>query len=93
MQITRRSLISSLVTGAATATISPAIFSMVGPNPNLIRLSANENTYGPITKALNADASASAHVAYYPVQLTADLVKMIAQTTKLTTYQIVIISG
>ena len=93
MQITRRSLISSLVTGAATATISPAIFSMIGPNPNLIRLSANENPYGPSTKALKAAASASAKGAYYPGRITTELIEMIAQRNKLNVNQVVISSG
>ena len=93
MQITRRSLIRSLVTGAATAIISPAIFSMTGPNPNLIRLSANENPYGPSTKALKAAASASAKGAYYPGRITTELIEMIAQRNKLNANQVVISSG
>jgi len=93
MDITRRSLLNGLLASTASMTISPAVFSMVGPNSSIVRLSSNENPYGPSSKALEAAAQASNKGAYYPGKIAADLMQMIANKNKLEIDQIAISSG
>ena len=93
MEITRRSLLNGILASTASMTLSPTVFSMVGPGPSIIRLSSNENPYGPSSKALKAAAKASAKGAYYPGRIAAELMQMIADKNKLEINQIAISSG
>ena len=93
IEITRRSVINSILAGTASLTVSPSVFSLVGPSPNIIRLSSNENPYGPSKKALHAAAKASSKGAYYPSKITMELVQLIAEKNNLDTSQVTLSSG
>lgn len=93
MEITRRSLLNGILLGTASMTMSQTVLSMVGPDPSIIRLSANENPYGPSNNALKAAAQASSKGAYYPGKIAAELMQMIADKNKLEVNQIAISSG
>ena len=93
IEITRRSVINSILVGTASLTLSPSVFSLVGPSPNIIRLSSNENPYGPSKKALRAAAQASSKGAYYPGKITNELLQLIAEKNNLDMNQVTLSSG
>ncbi len=92
--ISRRSVLGSIVAGAVSTALSPgAIAQVFGPAPGQIRLTSNENPYGPGPMALKAAAEASANGAYYPGPIAGDLVQAIAKKHGLGTENVVISSG
>ena len=93
MEITRRSLLNGILLGTASMTMSQTVLSMVGPDPSIVRLSANENPYGPSSNALKAAAQASNKGAYYPGKIASELMQMIAEKNKLELNQVAISSG
>jgi histidinol-phosphate aminotransferase len=92
--ISRRSILGGLLGGAAGVALSPATFAqMLGPAPGQIRLTSNENPYGPSASALKAAAQASAKGAYYPGRISRDLMEIIAGKHGLGTENVVLSSG
>ena len=92
--ISRRAILGSLVGGAVSAAISPAAFAQtIGPAPGKIRLTSNENPYGPSASALKAAAEASAKGAYYPGPLATELIEAIAGKNDLARENVVLSSG
>ncbi|MEZ5557579.1 MAG: histidinol-phosphate transaminase [Pseudomonadales bacterium] len=63
------------------------------PLPGVVRLSANENPYGPSPKALAAAAEASARGAYYPGPIAEELLGVIAERHGLSLEHMVLSSG
>ena len=51
-RITRRSVLSGMMAGVTSLSLSPNIYSRVGPLDHIVRLSSNENPYGPSKKVL-----------------------------------------
>jgi histidinol-phosphate/aromatic aminotransferase/cobyric acid decarboxylase-like protein len=76
-----------LAPGLARAQVS------YGPAPGVIRLSSNENPYGPSEKALAAAAEAAARGAYYPGSVNRDLIAAIAERNALSADHVVTTSG
>jgi len=101
--LARRTVLRGLVSGAAAvgaATVIPmparaaaSIGSVFGPAPGVVRLSANENPYGPSPRALAAIAEASAKGAYYPGAGERALAERIAARHRLPVESVVITSG
>jgi len=92
-QLSRRSLLAGIIGGAATIALSPAAFSRFGPEHGIVRLTSNENPYGPSAGALKAAAEAAAKGAYYPGKIGADLVGLIAERHSIGTENVVLSSG
>ena len=92
--LTRRSLLSGLAGGAASLTLAPSVLAQIlGPEPGQIRLTSNENPYGPSASALKAAAEASAKGAYYPGRIARDLMQLIADKHDLGLENVVLSSG
>jgi len=93
VQLSRRSLISGMAGGAVALALSPSAFSQFGPAHGVIRLTSNENPYGPSPGALKAAAEATSRSAYYPGKISADLKRAIAERHGLKAEHIVLSSG
>lgn len=92
--ISRRSVLGGILGGAASVALVPtAIAQALGPAPGQIRLTSNENPYGPSASALKAAAEASANGAYYPGRISRDLMQLIADKHGLALQNVVISSG
>ena len=98
--LARRAVLRGLVgsaaaVGAATILPMPArAAAHFGPAPGMIRLSANENPYGPSPRALAAIAEASAKGgAYYPGAPRRALAELIAARHRLPVESVIITSG
>ena len=78
LKLSRRSLLGGMVGGAVGLALSPATFSQFGPAHGVIRLTSNENPYGPSPGALKAAADATSRSAYYPGKISSDLTGAIA---------------
>ena len=91
--ITRRSVLSGMMAGVTSLSLSPNIYSRVGPLDHIVRLSSNENPYGPSKKALLAASQASSMGAYYPSKITMELIESIAKKNNLNTSQVTLSSG
>ncbi|MEM1090747.1 MAG: histidinol-phosphate transaminase [Pseudomonadota bacterium] len=62
---TRRGVLTAAISGAATAALTGNAWSRTPPPQSLIRLSSNENPYGPSPAALKAARETAARGAYY----------------------------
>ena len=92
--LSRRSLLTGMLGGAASLVISPAALAQIfGPAPGQIRLTSNENPYGPSASALKAAAEASAKGAFYPGSIAGDLMQAIADRHGLVPENVAISSG
>ena len=92
--LSRRAVLGGLLGGTAGLTMGlPAIAQVFGPAPGQIRLTSNENPYGPGARALKAAAEASAKGAFYPGQVARDLMQIIADKHALSLDNIVLSSG
>ena len=93
--ISRRSILGGMLGGVAGSMASPAALAQVlmGPGPGQIRLSSNENPYGPSPSALKAAAEASANGAYYPGAISRELMQLIADRHGLSLNNIALSSG
>lgn len=93
--MTRRSILGGVLAGAAGSALGPSAFAqvMLGPAPGQIRLTSNENPYGPSPSALKAAANASANGAYYPGAISRELMQLIASKHNLDLENIVLSSG
>ena len=90
----RRSLLSGLVGGAASLSFAPNLLAQVlGPAPGQIRLTSNENPYGPSASALKAATEAVAKGAYYPGAIARDVMQLIADKHSLGLENVVLSSG
>ena len=93
-QINRRTLLGGLLGGTASLTLSgSALAQIYGPAAGQIRLTSNENPYGPAPSALKAAAEASAKGAFYPGAVAGDLMKLIADKHGLATDNVTLSSG
>ncbi len=92
--ISRRQLFAATA-GAALGLSAPArlLAQTIGPDPEFIRLTSNENPYGPSPKALEAAATAAQNGAYYPGVIARELTQLIADRHGLTTDNITLSSG
>ncbi|MDH4108867.1 MAG: histidinol-phosphate aminotransferase family protein [Gammaproteobacteria bacterium] len=80
VRISRRSVLGGLFGGAAGLVLPPAaIAQLVGPAHGIIRLTSNENPYGPSPAALKVAEEASASGAFYPGRISGDLIRVIAE--------------
>ena len=92
--LSRRTLIAAMFGGAASLTLPGRLLAQtIGPEPGMIRLTSNENPYGPSPAALEAAAKASANGAYYPGRVTLELMQAIADGNELSRDNVVISSG
>lgn len=93
--LNRRTLIATMLGGAAGMALPARILAQtLGPAPGMIRLTSNENPYGPSAAALDAASKASANGAYYPSwDLTRGLMQAIADSHGLSTENVTISSG
>jgi histidinol-phosphate aminotransferase len=87
--------LAGTVAGAGLAGTLPAVARAVtyGPPPGLVRLSANENPYGPSPKALEAIAAASREGAYYAGAVEDELRAMLAEANGVGEDSVVITTG
>ncbi|MEM6710185.1 MAG: histidinol-phosphate transaminase [Pseudomonadota bacterium] len=93
-QLNRRRFMGGLGAGAGLLWASPSFAqSLFGPRDGIVRLSANENPYGPSPKALNAINEAATRGAYYPGRAFRALTAMIAEANNLPVESVVITSG
>ena len=94
LPLTRRAVIAGLFGGAATTVFNQsALAQMIGPDPEYIRLTSNENPYGPSANALKAAAKASANGAYYPGAIARDLMTVIAEKNGIGLENVALSSG
>jgi len=103
IQISRRQLMRGMVGGAVGLALAPATFAQwrprfdpdatLGPKPGVVRLSSNENPYGPGPKALQAAADAAAKGAYYPFSISSNLQHVIAEQHGLSMDNLLLSSG
>ncbi|MEM9209739.1 MAG: histidinol-phosphate transaminase [Pseudomonadota bacterium] len=92
--LNRRALLAGLAGGAATLALPARLLAQtLGPEPGMIRLTSNENPYGPSPSALKAAAEASANGAFYPGRVAMELMQSIASKHGLTTDNVVLSSG
>jgi len=93
VKLSRRSLLGGVLGGAVGLALSPATFSQFGPAHGVIRLTSNENPYGPSLSALKAAAEATSRSAYYPGKISSELTRAIANRHDLKPENIVLSSG
>jgi histidinol-phosphate aminotransferase len=94
VQLSRRALIAGVAGGAALYGLSPwSRAATYGPAPGIVRLSSNENPYGPSRKALAAAAEAAASSAYYPGAINRELTGAIASRNALTADHVMTTTG
>jgi histidinol-phosphate aminotransferase len=105
MQISRRSLLTSLGAGAAAATVGrlyawePAIalgnfqVKRATPRSGMVILSSNENPYGPLPKAAEAMRNALAMANRYPFRQTGELADQLAHYHNVASNQVVLGNG
>ena len=95
--VSRRTLIRgaahAAAFGAATTLLPMPVRAAFGPPPGIIKLSSNENPYGPSPKALSAIAEAAAKGAYYAGAPYRELTARIAEKNGLAPENVVITSG
>lgn len=95
--LSRRNFISGIAAGtslAAGAAVLPLpVRAAFGPAPGVVRLSANENPYGPSPRALEAIAEAAGKGAYYAGAPYRELTARIAAANGLEPENVVITSG
>ena len=91
--INRRDFVRNVVGGAVALSLAPAAFSQYGPIPGKVLLRFNENPYGPSPKGLKAAAAAAKDGAYYPIEITGNLLNAIAERNGLSTDNLVLSSG
>jgi histidinol-phosphate aminotransferase len=94
-QFSRRAFLGGVAGSAALLALPAAARAraLYGPAPGIVRLSSNENPYGPSPKALEAAVEAAAKGAYYPGPVNRDLVAAIAERNGLGTDQVMTTSG
>lgn len=94
-QVSRRAFIGGVAGTAALLSFPNLSWARptYGPAPGIIRLSSNENPYGPSKKALEAAAEAAANGAYYPGAINRELVEAIAEKNGLSTDHVMTTSG
>jgi len=96
-------MMRGMVSGAVGLALAPTTFAQwrprfdpdatIGPKPGVIRLSSNENPYGPGPKALAAAADAAAKGAYYPFSIMVNLQHAIAEQHGLSMDNLLLSSG
>jgi histidinol-phosphate aminotransferase len=93
--LTRRKLLGGSVATAVSLGFLPLTAQELqfNPQPGIVRLSSNENPYGPSPRALLAADTAAQHGAYYPGRLQNDLQAMIAERHQLDIDRVVLSSG
>jgi histidinol-phosphate aminotransferase len=95
--LSRRSFLSTAAAGAGAVTAASVlplpVRAAFGPAPGIVRLSANENPYGPSPKALEAMAEAARKGAYYAGAPYRELTARIAAANGLEPDNVVITSG
>ncbi len=91
--INRRDLMRNLIGGAVSAALAPIVFAKMGPPPGVIKLRANENPYGPSSRALKEAARALQKGAYYPGEIRGDLLNAIADKNGLAMDNMILSSG
>jgi histidinol-phosphate aminotransferase len=92
-EVNRRNFVKTLLGGAVALSLAPTALAQYGSIPGKILLRFNENPYGPSPKGLKAAAEAAADGAYYPMQITGDLISAIAERNDLSTDHLVLSSG
>ena len=92
--LNRRALLAGLAGGAAALALPTRLLAQtIGPEPGMIRLTSNENPYGPSASALKAAANASANGAFYPGRISMELMDAIASKNGLGRENVVLSSG
>ena len=93
IKMTRRLVLGGLAGSLASISMPSITNARVGPLENIVRLSSNENPYGPSKKALMAASQASSMGAYYPGKIAMELKKAIAEKNNLNMDQVALSSG
>ena len=89
----RRRFVTSMVSGAVALSLTPTGFAQYGPIPGKVLLRFNENPYGPSERGLQAAADAARDGAYYPLEITGNLLDAIAERNQLSRDNLVLSSG
>lgn len=104
IRFNRRELVRGIVGGAIGLAAAPSAIAQwdprridpnatLGPKPGVVRLSSNENPYGPGPKALKAATAAVEKGAYYPFSIANNLQHAIAERHGLTLDNLLLSSG
>lgn len=90
----RRQLLTVAMGGLAGMSFPARLLAQtIGPEPGFIRLTSNENPYGPSERALKAAADAAANGAYYPGPISRELSRLIADRHGLELENVTLSSG
>jgi histidinol-phosphate aminotransferase len=103
-KFSRRQLVRGMVGGAVGLALAPVSVAQwtgprydpnasLGPKPGVVRLSSNENPYGPGPKALEAATNAVGKGAYYPFTIGIKLQHEIAENHGLKAENVLLSSG
>lgn len=95
-QITRRSILGGMIGGAVSLALSPAslaAMAQIGPREGIVRLTSNENPYGPSARALEAAKMAATKGAYYPGAIYSQLFEVLTKRNGVATENMILSSG
>ncbi|MGI9260669.1 MAG: pyridoxal phosphate-dependent aminotransferase [Woeseiaceae bacterium] len=104
IRFNRRQVMRGVIGGAIGMATAPTVVAQwdprridpnaqLGPKPGVVRLSSNENPYGPGPKALQAASDAVSKGAYYPFSIANNLQHAIADRHGLTLDNLLLSSG
>ncbi|MGI9261877.1 MAG: pyridoxal phosphate-dependent aminotransferase [Woeseiaceae bacterium] len=104
IRFSRRQVMRGVIGGALGLAAAPSVLAQwdprridpnatLGPKPGVVRLSSNENPYGPGPKALKAASEAVSKGAYYPFSIANNLQHAIAERHGLTLDNLLLSSG
>ena len=92
----RRSILGGMIGGAVGLALAPralATIADIGPHEGVVRLTSNENPYGPSAKALQAAQRAAAKGAYYPGAVYRQFYDLISSRNGVAPENIILSSG
>jgi histidinol-phosphate aminotransferase len=96
VNLNRRSVLTGLVGGAVSLALAPgaaASVFQVGPREGIVRLTSNENPYGPSPRALEAARIASTKGAYYPGEIYGQLFDVLGERNGVEKDNLILSSG
>lgn len=95
-QLSRRSVLGGMIGSAVSLALSPATLAAVaqiGPREGIVRLTSNENPYGPSARALEAARLAATKGAYYPGAIYGQLFEVLTERNDVTEDNMILSSG
>jgi histidinol-phosphate aminotransferase len=96
VQLNRRAILGGMIGGAVSLALAPsamASIAQIGPREGIVRLTSNENPYGPSAKALEAAKLASSKGAYYAGAINGQLLDVIGERNGVSRENLILSSG